>query len=292
MSTILDALRKLEEDKRRARQGRDPLQMTLEPVSADQGKGPLRRRRAAWLGTAALVLALLALGGTAYWRSVRQEPSARVEEPGEKAVRTEEPARAQAAADDEGEGLPVLSPETAPPPSALPEGPQMRAAAGPAETPYRQIPALPPTATSPGDQAREEEPAGGPLASLSPVDHPPEAWPGAEEEPPPPDEPEGAEEEPEAYEPAAPVEETVPGETEEDLAVEGEPRRATAIEERGIRISAVVWSVEPANRFAVINLRTLHEGDQIDGKLVDEIQEDGVVFQQGGERYKIRLGRR
>lgn len=60
----------------------------------------------------------------------------------------------------------------------------------------------------------------------------------------------------------------------------------------GIKISAIVWSREKKNRFAMINLKTVYEGDSYEGKGVLEIQQDGILFMEGNEQYKILLGGR
>jgi hypothetical protein len=61
-----------------------------------------------------------------------------------------------------------------------------------------------------------------------------------------------------------------------------------------IRINAIAWSRDKSQRFALVNLKTVHEGDQVQGLSVVEIEEDGVVFEQGGTKYRVRLsvGRR
>jgi hypothetical protein len=59
-----------------------------------------------------------------------------------------------------------------------------------------------------------------------------------------------------------------------------------------IKINAIAYSHDEGNRFAVVNLKTVHVGDQVEGLAVVEIQENGIIFEEGGTKYKVLLGKR
>jgi type II secretory pathway component PulC len=61
-----------------------------------------------------------------------------------------------------------------------------------------------------------------------------------------------------------------------------------------IKINAIAWSRDRNQRFALVNLKTVREGDKVQGLSVVEIEEDGVVFEQGGTKYRVTVsaGRR
>ena len=42
----------------------------------------------------------------------------------------------------------------------------------------------------------------------------------------------------------------------------------------------------------MVNLKTVHEGDQVEGLAVVEIQGNGIVFEEGGTKYRVLLGKR
>lgn len=275
MSTILDALRKLEEERKR-RQGADPIREALEPVAAPAGSLPARSGQAVRVG--AVVLVLVAAVLVTYRLATREGRSVENVPPSTPAVALRGPARDSSLSS-------VLSPpgsasadraaHSVPP--ALSEAPRGQVAQEAAASPGRprsSVVDLPDTRSSPARVAPFPEGTELGIEAEVPVAATEEAAPqDAEEEVP-------------------LVPEEIPLEEPDTEKVAPEPRRATAEEEQGIRISAVVWSPEPENRFAVVNLRTLREGEEISGRVVDEIQPDGVIFVEGGQRYKVLLGRR
>ena len=62
--------------------------------------------------------------------------------------------------------------------------------------------------------------------------------------------------------------------------------------ETGLRISAIVWSPDRGKRFAIVNLKTVYAGDSVAGARVEEILEDEVVFEKGGERFSVGMRER
>ncbi len=59
-----------------------------------------------------------------------------------------------------------------------------------------------------------------------------------------------------------------------------------------IQISAIAWSQEEDSRFAVVNLKTVREGDYVAGLEIYEIREDGIIVKDGGEKYLVLVGKR
>jgi hypothetical protein len=59
-----------------------------------------------------------------------------------------------------------------------------------------------------------------------------------------------------------------------------------------IKINAIAYSRDERSRFAVVNLKTVHEGDRFEGLSVVEIQENGIVFEEGRTKYRVLLGKR
>lgn len=59
-----------------------------------------------------------------------------------------------------------------------------------------------------------------------------------------------------------------------------------------IKINAIAYSRDEGSRFAVVNLKTVHVGDQVGDLAVVEIQENGIVFEEGGTKYRVSLGKR
>lgn len=269
MSTILDALRRLEEERRKSRQVADPLREALEPVAAPGRPPPSTRRQAAWLGVVVLVLvASVLVTYRLARREDRQGGAVRSAAPAEALrIPTGEQTVARLPSPPSSELSGRAAGSVSPPPGEAPIEPDPRETARrPDRTDFGAVPfpdtrpAPAPILLSPDEQTELEIAAEAPMV-------------GAEEI-------------------APPAIEEIPREELEPEEAALEPRRATAQEEQGIRISAVVWSPEPESRFAVVNLRTLREGDEISGRVVDEIQPDGVIFVEGSERYKVLLGRR
>jgi hypothetical protein len=89
--------------------------------------------------------------------------------------------------------------------------------------------------------------------------------------------------------------EDTPVPQQEGVALSGKAPEPQVIQEwRGteIKINAIAYSRERDSRFAVVNLKTIHEGDQVEGLSVIEIEENGIVFEQEGTKYRVTLGKR
>jgi hypothetical protein len=53
------------------------------------------------------------------------------------------------------------------------------------------------------------------------------------------------------------------------------------VKDSGLKLQALSWSPDPSRRMAVVNGQILREGSSIDGKNVERIEKDAVVFRQG-----------
>jgi hypothetical protein len=256
MSYILDALKRLEQDKQRSRKGANPMEAVLLP-DTEGGPGP-KRRRLWWAGTGvALLVAVIAVTSWVTRRTVLPpvEPAA------------EGTAAPFAPAPPGGQG------------SSFPSVPEV-----PASTPS---PPLQPEPSGARVSALTEE------ASSKPAERIPSV--------PPPEEPAKAED----LSPPMETEEEIGSEffEEEEVTADrretmplpvGAPEDGAIPEWEGseIKINAIAYSQDPRSRFAVVNLKTVHEGEQVEGLSVLAIQENGIVFEGEGGKFRVSLGRR
>jgi hypothetical protein len=92
----------------------------------------------------------------------------------------------------------------------------------------------------------------------------------------------------------SPDEDTLAG-RQERSAMSRQVSEAEVIQEwkgSDIKINAIAYSRDERGRFAVVNLKTVHQGDRVEGLTVVEIQENGIVFKEGGTKYRVSLGKR
>jgi hypothetical protein len=59
------------------------------------------------------------------------------------------------------------------------------------------------------------------------------------------------------------------------------------LEDATIKLMAIAWSDDPKSRIAVINDRVVREGDVIGGMTISRINEDEIIFRNGGEFRKL-----
>jgi hypothetical protein len=241
MSYILDALRRLEQDKERTRRGTNPVEAVLVPDL--DGPPKEDRRRFWWLGMGVVLLAVAI--ATTYWITRRTLVFSTVE--------VEEGASPHLASLEHGDKRPAHT--------SIPE----MASSG--NRPERLAPPSP--TTPPPEREREEV-----------------ATPSIRET---------------ASRPIGPGSESQsPASAREDLLATPEETMALSRERfededvlpwtgEEIKINAIAWSRDSKQRFALVNLKTVHEGDQVGGLSVVEIEEDGVVFEQGGTKYRVTL---
>ena len=246
MSYILDALRRLEQDKERTRRGTNPVDAVLVP-DLDEPQRAVRRRWW-WMGIGVFLLAVVI--GTTYWVTRRTLVSS--------TVQVQEDPSAHHASAQQGDDSPERT--------SLPE------AASSGSLP-KQLTARSPSTPAP---ARERTEVATPSLRET-VSHP--IGPGS-----------GSQPLTSAREDLLSVPEETMGSSRESF------EREAILPWRGeeIKINAIAWSRDRNKRFALVNLKTVHEGDQVQGLSVVEIEEDGVVFEQGGTKYRVRLsvGRR
>ncbi|MES0445184.1 MAG: general secretion pathway protein GspB [Desulfobacterales bacterium] len=56
--------------------------------------------------------------------------------------------------------------------------------------------------------------------------------------------------------------------------------------ETRLEIQAIAWSSDPENRIAVVNSRIVREGGSVEGVFVTNIGKDEIVFRKGGEEWR------
>lgn len=257
MSYILDALKRLEQDKASARKSVDPMQSLGEhtgPVETRYGK-----KRLLWLGFGAFLMIVAAVALT-YW-FVRQPGSL----PTADFAKTPQTFQDGSEAESQAVVIPSAVDTSSP---------------RPAESPAEQPVGLPQGLST----SRES-------ASPTSFRVPPKQFPqrDADMEPPRSSSPEIVNTYSPSERDAIPdIKKSVPSDKSRSAGQEGYARR------KGdrLKVSAIVWSSDRDKRFAVVNLKTVHEGDLIGDLAVVEIMEDGIVFGDNGEEFMVRLGRR
>lgn len=58
---------------------------------------------------------------------------------------------------------------------------------------------------------------------------------------------------------------------------------------QGLAIQALVWSVDPKRRMAVINSQIVHIGDMLNSFRIKDIGSDYVILQEGGQDWKMKF---
>ena len=257
MSYILDALRRLEQDKERAKKGANPMEAVLVP-DIEGTESPARNRF--WWTGAGLVLLVTVIAAT-YWITRRS-----LDVPTQQAVEGMVPHLSSAPSGYDLSSVPASSPETA----SSPIQPLREAPEPPVPSPKRAGSSLPVPASVPSSPSPLRKPAEAVDSSL-------------------PVRTEGG---------SRPAVSTGPGVG--SAPQEGNAPWRDVPEDEGIedwtgsefKINAIAYSRDARRRFAVINLKTVREGDQFEGLSVVAIQENGVVLEKEGRKYRILLGKR
>lgn len=258
MSTILKALQRLEDEKAAAAPRELREELAGPPTS------PRRARR--WLPWLALALGLA--GGVAWWRWPASDPP----------MAAETTPVANAAPTPRSAGVARQA--------RLPEPASEARVPAPAPSPGLALPELPPASASPDPSPRRSP--GIPQEAFSSrveVVSRPSAKPRIPLE------------EPAALtrpEPPAPA---VASAAEPDAAPPAEPVAAAppAPALPSLRVEKTLWHPRPERREALVAVdggepRLLHEGDELAGARVAEIQPSGVIFEQAGERVRRAVG--
>ena len=73
----------------------------------------------------------------------------------------------------------------------------------------------------------------------------------------------------------------------EEKGIKGQDDEIKEIEGSNLILQAIAWSEISKDRMAVINDSILREGGDVDGYLIVRINEDDVIFEQNGERYRL-----
>lgn len=262
MSYILDALRRLEQDKERSKKGANPMEAVLVP-DPEAGKGAGSRMPFRWVGLGVVLLAVAV--GVTYWitrRTVVFSTPQVQEEPSRELTSTEP-----------REDLMARAPLPDRPASV--SGSRLSGEPRPAQTPTHTESPMQPVgiavqgrASASGDEETVSAAEETVLAPEEKVSFPEDAESAPEEE---------------------------LSEPEDTASLSRDTFREEVIlpwEGEEIKINAIAWSPAKDRRFALVNLKTVHEGDQIEGLSVVAIEEDGVVFEREGTKYRVSLGRR
>lgn len=258
MSYILDALRRLEQDKEKSKRGANPMEAVLLP---DVGGAERPARKRLWLAATGIFLLLAVIAVTSWVTRhvvVSTEPAAEGTIP---PVASAPPGRAASEppflSEVESSSFEPLRPGT---------GRKVSASTPPAFRIPEKRPS-PPSSEGPQDTPEPSSPVRAEEVDLRAVSEEEEGLPDPEPEP----------------------DDANESDFEEEVLEEG------FIEDwqgSDIKINAIAYSRDAENRFAVVNLKTVHEGDQVDGLSVVSIQENGIVFEWEGTRYRVLLGRR
>jgi general secretion pathway protein B len=183
---------------------------------------------------------------------------------------------------------------TLPPPAPTP----IPAAAPAPALPSAQIPASAPTSTPPPLPVSAPSAASEPYASSSstpaqaPVSEPPLADNGRQAATPN-SEPASGGASPDDYAPAAdpgaqPVfKGHVRRGTESGLMLYQDVAATPGSDLPQLRLDLHVYAVKPQDRFALINMRRVREGDSLQGVLVESITQDGVIMSHNGSKFLL-----
>lgn len=257
MSTILKALRRLEGERRMAREGR-ALREEIVALRPGEVAAPRPARTFWWVGGVGLLLVALMVGGLLW---LRERPAARAPAPVarvEPAAPAPEPARA-------APEPPAAAPEPAPAPPAD-RAPPIEIAAAP--SPPAPAPDAPVLA---GRPYRFPDPEPTPAFDAPPTRIAPASEAAAV-----------------AVEPDVP-----PPPPREPRAGAAQPARPPA---PAARVERTVWHPDPTRRLAVVRAPgggapvTLREGDALGDLVVRRVEPSGVVFLYRGEELRVFVG--
>jgi outer membrane biosynthesis protein TonB len=279
VSTILNALKRLDEQRRSDALPRTLEEQVLLGATARTASAGARDRLWRWIAGGSAVALLAAAGG---WLALREVPA------------REDPARLAAAAPAAVQTQPALAP---PPPAADPAPTAVETAARPASATAAADLAAPVPEPEPAAVATKVAPTReAPIRSVAqpqPVARAPrEPSAPAREAAPTPPEPRAAAPAPDAHaaRPAAALPETPPASlASEDAAAS--PERAPAV-----RVERTLWHPTPEKRGALVRVaangeqRELREGDSVDGLVVQEIRPSGVIFLRDGREWRRGVG--
>lgn len=288
MSTILKALEKLEREKESLRVT-GPLPV-INQSGADR-KGPAGWFLKSWLLWGLVGLTIVSLGGTAwyFYRQSRAYSPRLAQRPA--ATKQQRPARPVADAPSRAATPPI--PETArPEPLRVDPMPDnRREPAHPRATSEQGRPRRPgePSAATTVERppAQKHSVVQQPKSSARPTRTAESAKPGRASEKNP--APVAASENEDAVPDGSPVLPDKASKT--DLPADVYANTPMLTDGR-LRVHAIAWSPQPADRMAVINSRVLHEGDSVEDFTVMVIRPDDVVIREKGKGvWRVEFGR-
>lgn len=69
--------------------------------------------------------------------------------------------------------------------------------------------------------------------------------------------------------------------------VKAREKEIPVLNDAGIKLQAITWSKDPQKRIAVIDNRILRQGDVVRGYRIETINQDDVVLNDAGEKWKL-----
>ena len=62
------------------------------------------------------------------------------------------------------------------------------------------------------------------------------------------------------------------------------------LDDSKLKLQAIAWSPDAAQRIAVINGHIVREGESVEGFLVNQIRQENVVVNDGSESWQLEFG--
>lgn len=317
MSTILDALKKIEQERATNTSAAQRRQMdALQPDAGRQRKGRFGKP----IIVSALVAAFLILGGTTFYLF-----SGDSEAPTPQATRSKAASPSTAPAPKKASPPPPIARTQKPAPQTTPGGPESRPSqwAKPQQskpqanaTPQQAVAPRPPGADSSEPPVDQDQLANQTVQNKRPVEpnnarpiRPPTAQPAPRERtiamtsnagqpavtPPPEERPQPALAKPRRTPP--PEEAPQPQRAQPRRTSPPKPsqtaseRQIDRLTDGSLKVQALAWSSLPDERMAVINSQIVREGATVDDYIVVRIREDDVVVRREGREYRVLIGR-
>lgn len=284
MSTILRALKKLEQDKETLEtKGLPGISTTAAATSGSRRADRAKRLRR--LGyTAAVGMVFLGVTGAAVYFFIQSRSSTPPVSQSERTI--------------------PKTPTNAQPPRPNPTGDRTRPAAPPTHRVPVQTKSEPPVKSEPSaPESPARTPTTGTMATVKPrmpdwveSDAPTQADPSgrtplpAESKKPPAATPRSTESEARRTAAAPPTKSPPPASTEARTSDEARFSAAERLRDDRLKIQAIDWSPVADDRMAVINSHIVREGSSVEGFSVIAIRQDDVIVKEQGRLYRVVFG--
>jgi hypothetical protein len=271
MSFILDALKKSESDRQRQ----------SGPALFEVKVAPPRTRFPVWaIAIVALLVVNLSVVG---WMLLRRPAHDEQQASGQPVAG--QPVAGQAAAGQAAVGQPAPTPQASATPAPASQGPYQQPSS-------QQPSSQPPSREQPSGQPQAPYPAIAARIPASPtLSETPPPSPAAAPAPGPPgsEAPANPDDYAPAKEAASPLfKGHVKRGTEEGLPLYQDAATTPGANLPDLRLDLHVYAAKPQDRFALINMQRMHEGDTLsDGTRVESITPDGVILSRNGSKFLL-----